>query len=214
MRSDRRARALIILLCLAPVATPLLAAGLNSFLKSPSVASPASAATPVSAPTPTHTLVPTPVSLVRASPQGPTLRASFDDPIFSPMMMGVAAPIEAKWEAASPQAEARTALTGRHVLRDVRVAGSLQIVSEGIVISLAGVAPTPDGSECRRLDGVVESCAQRAANRLALLTQGRPIVCDLQGDAARARGICRAGTIDLAEDLVRNGLAVRTSDQL
>lgn len=210
MRSDRRARALIILLCLAPVATPLLAAGLNSFLKSPSVASPASAATPVSAPT----LKPAPVPVVRASPQGPTLRASFDDPIFSPMMMGVAAPIEAKWEAASPQAEARTALTGRHVLRDVRVAGSLQIVSEGIVISLAGVAPTPDGSECRRLDGVVESCAQRAANRLALLTQGRPIVCDLQGDAARARGICRAGTIDLAEDLVRNGLAVRTSDQL
>jgi endonuclease YncB( thermonuclease family) len=70
----------------------------------------------------------------------------------------------------------------------------------------------PAGSECRRLDGVVEPCAQRAQNRLEILTRDRPVVCEIVEDYAGAilRGTCKAGKIDIADDLVRNGLATRT----
>jgi endonuclease YncB( thermonuclease family) len=71
----------------------------------------------------------------------------------------------------------------------------------------------PAGSECKRLDGVVEPCEVRAANRLDILTRGRQVVCELQdGGGDETRGVCRAGKIDLADDLVRNGLALRTAD--
>ena len=204
LKSDRRARALIMALCILPVATPLLAAGVNVFMKSGS------------APPPTPSAPEAPVAR-------PPLRASFDSPIFSPEPMGAQAPMEQAVVQAIPAVQPSApeqpaprvvAKAGRaRVLRDVTIVDGLQIRSEGLIVALAGIAPAPQGSECRRLDGVVEPCAQRAANRLDILTRGRPVVCDLQdGDAGAMRGVCRAGKIDLADDLVRNGLAVRTKN--
>jgi endonuclease YncB( thermonuclease family) len=209
MKSDRRTRALIIALCIAPVATPLLAAGINSIMKS--YAAPAAApAAPAAAPGPAQAQSPeAPAPLQRP------LRATFDDPFLSPKPMGAETRLEQKPAANPPQMAARPRLSGAHVLREVNVVDGLQIAAEGMVIALAGVAPVPAGSECRRLDGVVEPCALRAANRLEVLTKGRPVVCDLkESDRGDLRGVCRAGKIDLADDLVRNGLAVRTSDRL
>jgi endonuclease YncB( thermonuclease family) len=103
-------------------------------------------------------------------------------------------------------------VNGALVLREVIILDGLRFAADGKVIALAGITSVPSGSECRRLDGVVESCIVRAANRLEVLTKGRPVMCDVKESDGRFRGVCRAGKIDLAEDLVRNGLAVRTSD--
>jgi endonuclease YncB( thermonuclease family) len=203
LKSDRRARALIMALCILPVATPLLAAGVNVFLATGG----ATSAAP---------------SVPAATVARPPLRASFDSPVFSPEPMGAQVPMEPQpvqgLLTAAPDPSTSPAVVragGPRVLRDVAILEGLQIRSEGLVVTLAGIEPAPQGSECRRLDGVVEACAKRAANRLDILTRGRPVVCALrEGDAGAMRGVCRAGKIDLADDLVRNGLAVRTSNSL
>jgi hypothetical protein len=208
LKSDRRARALIVALCILPVATPLLAAGVNVFMTTGGAPSPSSA--PALAP-----------ALAPEAPfERPPLRASFDSPIFSPEPMGgqltaepaLIQPVAASHEQQAAPSTIKAGLA--RVLRDVTIVDGLQIKSDGMVITLAGVGPAPQGSECRRLDGVVEPCSQRAANRLDILTRGRPVVCDLQDGDGGMRGVCRAGKIDLADDLVRNGLVVRTNDKL
>ncbi|MDB5644267.1 MAG: hypothetical protein JWN07_3584 [Hyphomicrobiales bacterium] len=194
LKSDRRARALIFALCIAPVATPLLAAGINSLMKSPAPASPMT------------------LPVLEAFTLRPALRADLDDAMLSPAPMGVARTLEPALPVANAAASVaipQPRVLGSRVLRDVTIRDGLQIGADGVVFALAGVAPSPPGSECRRLDGVVEPCAVRATNRLEVLTRGRPVVCDVQeGDGGELRGVCRAGKIDLAEDLVRNGLAV------
>ena len=78
-------------------------------------------------------------------------------------------------------------------------------------IARTPAAPVAPGAVCRRLDGVEEPCAQRAADRLELLTRGRTVRCERIETAAdgTARGYCLAGKINLADDLVKNGLARR-----
>ena len=115
-------------------------------------------------------------------------------------------------------AQTRTSVTafvpsGTHVLRQVEAREGLRLSSDAMVIKLDGVEPLAQDAECRRLDGVVEPCAQRAQNRLDVLTRGRPVICDMQPDeTGDMRGHCRAGKIDLAEDLLRNGLALRRGE--
>lgn len=207
LKSDRRARALILALCLAPVAAPLIAGGFNSILK----ASAAQNTTPAfDAPALRASLAPAPPS---ASPS-PSPQLISVEPFLSPVPMNTPARLEPR-PASKPQVASRARMSGTHVFREVRVIDGFQIAAEGLTIALAGIGPAPEGSECKRLDGVVEPCAMRAANRLDILTRGRPVACDLQeADDGRVRGVCRAGKIDLADDLVRYGLAVRTSDQL
>jgi hypothetical protein len=184
-------------LCVAPVAMPLLAAGLNSIVK----ASAASAPTAVAEP-------PRPAPL-------PMLRPAMDNPLFSPAPIGPEVRLEPRSAAPAVQALARPRLMGTRTFRNVAILDGLQLGADGMVVALAGVEPVPQGSECKRLDGVVEPCAQRAANRLEILTRGRPVVCEMQeSEAGAVRGACRAGKIDLADDLVRNGLAVRASVRL
>jgi hypothetical protein len=246
IKADRRTRALVLVLCIAPVAAPITAAGINNLMKGP--------AAPVSAQAPKPE--PTPAPALRPSLQ-PPLRATLEDPFLSPKPMGgeerleqkpaaepqqmiamprvndVQAPLvratqedrflspkpmggEERLEkpAAKPQQMIATPrVNGAQVLREVIVIDGLRLAADGKVIALAGITSVPEGSECRRLDGVTESCILRAANRLEVLTKGRPVTCDVkESDTGRLRGVCRAGKIDLAEDLVRNGLAVRTSD--
>lgn len=197
MKSDRKARALIIALCLAPVAAPFLAVGANALLK------PAVADAPALAPAPAAG---EPLSRL-------SLRAAADDAVFSSAPLGDLARLDGPPPAIAKPAS-RPAALGSQVLRNVRILEDFQLESDGIVVTLDGIGAPPQGSECRRLDGVVEPCAVRALNRLEVLTRGRPVACDLrQADDGRVRGLCRAGKIDLADDLVRNGLAVRAGDR-
>jgi hypothetical protein len=247
IKADRRTRALVLVLCIAPVAAPITAAGINNLMKGP--AAPVSAQAPKPEPTPAPALRPSLQPPLRAtledpflSPkpmggeerleqkpaaepqqmiamprvnaaQAPPVRASQEDPFLSPKPMGGEERLEQKPAAKPQQMIAMPRVNGAQVLREVIVIDGLRLAADGKVIALAGIGSVPEGSECRRLDGVTESCSLRAANRLDVLTKGRPVTCDVkESDTGRLRGVCHAGKIDLAEDLVRNGLAVRTSD--
>ncbi|MDB5593269.1 MAG: hypothetical protein JWM36_230 [Hyphomicrobiales bacterium] len=105
---------------------------------------------------------------------------------------------------------------GMQVFRNVEVAENLRLNSNGMIVQLAGVMPVATDATCRRLDGVTEPCSTRAISRLEILTRGRAVTCDIRDDQVREEqaddavlGVCRAGKIDIAEDLVRNGLARR-----
>lgn len=105
---------------------------------------------------------------------------------------------------------------GMQVFRNVAVAENLRLNSNGVIVQLAGVAPVATDATCRRLDGVTEPCSTRAMSRLEILTRGRAVTCDIRDDQPHDEqaddamlGVCRAGKIDIAEDLVRNGLARR-----
>lgn len=124
------------------------------------------------------------------------------------------APVEItrQMPAAPEPAATRVALSGTHVLREVVVREDMTLASGGVTIALAGIVPPPAGSECKRLDGVAETCAKRAAARLEILTRGRAVTCDLkEKSGADLLGLCRVGKIDLADDLLRNGLAMRVA---
>ena len=96
-------------------------------------------------------------------------------------------------------------------LRGVGVADGLRLISGGAMLALAGVEPLDHDAKCKRLDGVQEACSTRAASRLEVLTRGRTVTCRVyegeQGQPVVAS--CRADKIDLADDLVKNGLARR-----
>ena len=98
-------------------------------------------------------------------------------------------------------------------LRDVSVGEGLRLLSGGASLALAGVAPLDENAMCKRLDGVSEPCATRAANRLEILTRGRSVTCRVFDTPAGAAPVasCRADKIDLADDLVKNGLARRVA---
>ncbi len=97
--------------------------------------------------------------------------------------------------------------------RDVAVVDATHLRAEGMILTLAGVMPPDDGAMCKRIDGVMESCAERAASRLAVLVQGRTVVCrvTLEASGQPPQGECRAEKIDLVDDLVRLGLVRRIS---
>ncbi len=96
-------------------------------------------------------------------------------------------------------------------LRNVEVAEGLRLVSGGATLVLAGVEPLEANATCTRLDGVTEACAARAASRLEILLRGRTVTCRVfePRDGETPVGRCRADKIDLADDLVKNGLARR-----
>ena len=97
------------------------------------------------------------------------------------------------------------------VLRDVRIAAGLRLVGDGTEFDLADIKPLGPDAKCKRLDGAVVDCAERAAARLEIVTRGRAVQCNVVGENVEGRAIasCAAGKIDLAEDLVKNGLALR-----
>lgn len=90
---------------------------------------------------------------------------------------------------------------------DVKIVGPNRIFADGMVITLANVIPPDEGSMCKRIDGVIESCAQRAESRLAVLTQDRKLRCTVWTSQDQLTGRCSANQLDLSDDLVRLGLA-------
>ena len=96
-------------------------------------------------------------------------------------------------------------------LKHVGVAQGLRLIAGGALLSLAGIEPMAQDAQCKRLDGVMEPCVSRAASRLEILTRGRTVTCQVfdaqSGEPTVAR--CKADKIDLADDLIKNGLARR-----
>jgi hypothetical protein len=91
---------------------------------------------------------------------------------------------------------------------DIGLSGDGRLVVRGEIVRLAGVELPKPGTLCRRLDGVEVTCLDRVAARLAILAEGRTVVCDLTDSHSGDRvGRCRADKIDLAQDLVRAKLA-------
>lgn len=89
------------------------------------------------------------------------------------------------------------------------------IKADGVTIELAGISP-PDGhATCKRIDGLVQPCTERAQHRLAILLQARHISCTIVQRTAgyNVKARCKAGNIDLASDLLRSGLAQRAASR-
>ncbi len=95
--------------------------------------------------------------------------------------------------------------------RRVRVLGPTAILADNQKILLKGVEGLSAGSNCRRLDGVLQSCIERAEHRLAILLQARSVTCRISEPAADGvhAGHCMADKIDIAADLLRNRLVQR-----
>ena len=128
-------------------------------------------------------------------------RAGFRPPLFAPAHSG-----------SSP--DMLSVLRSGWVMKrfaSVKVLQGLRLGSGSMVVALAGLEPPAPDAKCKRIDGVVESCLRRAASRLQVLVRGRPVSCQifhLSGPEGKV-GRCMAGKIDLAADLIRNGLARR-----
>jgi hypothetical protein len=93
----------------------------------------------------------------------------------------------------------------------VKVVSATAIQADNLKIILAGVEPLPQEATCRRLDGVMQSCIERAEHRLAVLLQARNISCQLSKplESGAYIGRCLADRIDIAGDLLRHKLAQR-----
>lgn len=108
-------------------------------------------------------------------------------------------------------------------VRQARVFAAIDVVdgrsfrADGATIRLANLALPGPRQQCRRLDGVLEPCFERARTRLDLMTRHRPVACDLAAAAPGAltaplTGDCRVGDGDLALRLIREGWATPLSD--
>ncbi len=188
-KSDRPGRVLVATFWISPMVLPIVAVGVSALMGVPSPNPPPPRAPALEE----KRLAIAPMTVVPKAAPGPVAgRPQADDEVTTASIPNVK-------------------MSGVHVLRNVVAVEGLRLGAEGMVILLAGIGPMPPGSECRRLDRVLEPCARRAMNRLEILTRERPVTCDLsmQRSGAELTGTCRAGKIDLAEDLVRNGLALR-----
>lgn len=93
-----------------------------------------------------------------------------------------------------------------------RVAEDGRLIVDGETIRLDGIVLPDAGATCRRLDGVEVRCLDRVAARLSIIMQHGALDCRTSVSASGERvGRCRAGKIDLAQDLVHARLARRAS---
>lgn len=105
-------------------------------------------------------------------------------------------------------------------VRQNRVFAAIDVVdgrsfrANGATIQLANVALPVARQSCRRIDGVIEPCAERAQTRLDLVTRHRPVTCDLEPGTigGTLTGDCRVGGDDLALRLIREGWATPIAD--
>ncbi|MCC2098978.1 MAG: hypothetical protein KDJ29_18955 [Hyphomicrobiales bacterium] len=108
---------------------------------------------------------------------------------------------------------ATATLVETRIFEDARVASANMLSADGLTIILAGINAPKSGSKCRRLDGAMLDCAERAEARLAVLLIDRRVKCRISAPIQEGVvvGQCHAGKIDIASDLLRNGLANRTT---
>jgi endonuclease YncB( thermonuclease family) len=206
LRFDRRARLLFSALWIAPVVVPMALALASSWMPHQAVAS--FPTRPTAAVSANEDVARARLRVAMVAGTSHLIPGSAG--ILVARLAG--GPIEKKRSGG----QARLHPVGMQVFRNVAVAENLRLNSNGMIVQLAGVAPVATDATCRRLDGVTEPCSTRAMSRLEILTRGRAVTCDIRDDQARddrtddaMLGVCRAGKIDIAEDLVRNGLARR-----
>lgn len=77
-------------------------------------------------------------------------------------------------------------------------------------IRLAGIDAPESDQLCRNADSALYRCGQKAANDLAAFIDGRPVECiEVDRDRyGRAVAVCTTAGVDLADWLVRGGLAL------
>lgn len=96
-------------------------------------------------------------------------------------------------------------ISGTRVLVEARAVAANAVTADGKVFYLEGIKPTRSGATCKRIDGVVQSCSERAQHRLNILLSGRRVTCDLTKEYSSHEfvGRCFAGKINIASDLLR-----------
>ena len=105
--------------------------------------------------------------------------------------------------------DAQASLDRKVTFRRVNVIGATALQADNLRIALADIEPLPEGATCKRLDGVVQDCSERAEHRLAVLLQAREITCQISAALENGMhlGRCNADKIDIASDLLRQKLA-------
>lgn len=102
-------------------------------------------------------------------------------------------------------------------LGDAPLTGSVERVADGDTIELGGQRirlvglDAPEWDQiCSLADGATWSCGRAATERMRELTRGKSLSCAGEGHDRYGRllATCRTGEIDIAEALVRDGLAV------
>jgi endonuclease YncB( thermonuclease family) len=106
-------------------------------------------------------------------------------------------------------------------LRDAPLVGPIERVADGDTIEVGGQRirltglDAPEWNQtCTRADGTDWSCGRAAADRLREVTRGATLSCRGEGHDPYGRllATCSAGVTDLAEAMVRDGLAVASGD--
>lgn len=97
--------------------------------------------------------------------------------------------------------------------RNVRVVSANVIEAEGLRIRMNNFGLKDPDAKCKRIDGVVLACSDRARSRLEVLVMARTVTCKLFGRAngGTFNGRCKAGQIDIASDLIAQKLATPSS---
>ena len=82
----------------------------------------------------------------------------------------------------------------------VEVVDAQTLKAGGLLVKLTGANLPERDSFCRRIDGRVEPCWDRAATQLELATRFKSVVCAFEkASETLAVGDCRAGNTDLAK---------------
>lgn len=129
-----------------------------------------------------------------------TTRLAFAVAILS--MVVAIAPIEARQTTASARGHA--VLTGRADAVD----GDTLIVG-GVHVRLEGIDAPEHDQTCTTASGIPWPCGAEATRVMARLVSGQLVTCEERGldKYRRILGVCRAGTVELNAEMVRQGLA-------
>lgn len=110
-----------------------------------------------------------------------------------------------------PVAASRLFTSGDQLVGRASVIDGDTIEIAGTRIRLNGIDAPESRQTCSRANGSTWRCGQHAARALdELISAQQPVYCDVTGTDRYGRAIadCRASDIDLADWLVRNGLAL------
>jgi endonuclease YncB( thermonuclease family) len=128
-----------------------------------------------------------------------------------PPMKAELSPSTSSRDASRAQAQEALGPMRDHVvsLSGIDDVDGITLLSRELRITLSGIEPYAGDTLCTRLDGVREPCDLRIKARIHALTARASVTCHVKSRPGQTVvfGTCRAGRRDLAEDLIRNGLA-------